>query len=538
MFSSELTVIKCCSQHKHLIKFFWFISCFILAVIVRTHKISDIPYGIHIDEAGMAYDAWSLQKYHVDRWLNSFPVYLINFSSGQSALYAYLCAIFIKVFGGGDWNVIWMRMPGVILNLAGYIAGVQMIGKVFEEKWKMFSAFVLAILPYFIMQCRFGLDCNLLVSMLTISLCLLCYSLEYRKTWMFILTGIFYGATYYTYALSYIPNTLLLLFITVYLLTKDRHLFVKVISIWIPAGIIAFPLALMILVNQFDLPQIHIGIITITKIPRYRGSELVFELPTILNNIGIVLSSILTKDWIEYNAFEKYYTMYRVSIPFIVFGFYDCTKNAIKNIKERNADIDYGLFLWLAFIIYFILGCLIGFNYANINKLNGIFFAQFFLLIWGIRKIYNIFAKKYVKYVKLLMGLLCVVYLVDFVSFARYYFVDYAKDIYPQYLFADTYEGVLEHLYENHLDDKQVYVPDGPEYYIYYILSAKSNPYEIQLPTHKMPYIANFYFDYSDGIDTSAVYIIRETNIEYIEMLEENGLALQYAEGMYQCYYK
>lgn len=152
-------------------------------MIVRTYKISDIPYGIHIDEAGMAYDAWSLQKYHVDRWLNSFPVYLINFGRGQSALYAYLCAIFIKVFGKGEWDVIWMRMPGVILNLAGYIAGVQIIGKVFEEKWKMFSAFVLAILPYFIIQCRFGLDCNLLVSMLTISLCLLCYSLEYRKTW-------------------------------------------------------------------------------------------------------------------------------------------------------------------------------------------------------------------------------------------------------------------------------------------------------------------------------------------------------------------
>ena len=66
----------------------------------------DIPYGIHIDEAGMGYDAWSLQKYHVDRWLNHFPVYLINFGGGQSALYAYLCAMFIKLFGQGEWNVV------------------------------------------------------------------------------------------------------------------------------------------------------------------------------------------------------------------------------------------------------------------------------------------------------------------------------------------------------------------------------------------------------------------------------------------------
>ncbi|MBD5536792.1 MAG: glycosyltransferase family 39 protein [Lachnospiraceae bacterium] len=535
MMIAELTGTKHCSQHKHLIKYFWFIFCFTLAVIVRTYKISDIPYGIHIDEAGMAYDAWALQKYHVDRWLNSFPVYLINFGGGQSALYAYLCAIFIKVFGKGEWNVIWMRMPGVILNLAGYIAGVQIIGKVFEEKWKMFSAFVLAILPYFIMQCRFGLDCNLLVSMLTISLCLLCYSLEYRKTWMFLLTGIIYGATYYAYALSYIPNTLLLLFITVYLLTKDRHLFVKMMYIWISAGIIAFPLVLMILVNQFDLPQIQIGIITITKIPGYRGSEFVFELPTILKNSGIVLSSILTKDWIDYNAFEKYYTMYRVSIPFIFLGFYDCTKNAIKNIKERNADIDYSLFLWVTFILYFILGCCLGGNYANINKLNGIFFAQFFLLIWGIRKLYYLIVKKYAKLAKVLGGLLCAVYLFDFISFTQYYFRDYATNIYPQYLFADTYEGILEHLEENNLMNTQIYVPNS---YIYHMLSANSDPYEVNLRDRGTQYIANFYFDSFDGIDSSAVYILRETDTERIKMLQESGFQLQYKEGMYHCYYK
>lgn len=523
------------THHKNLIRIFWLLFCFTLAVIVRVYKVGDIPYGIHIDEAGMGYDAWALQKYHVDRWLNRFPVYLINFEGGQSVLYAYLCALFIRIFGGGQWNVVLLRMPGIVINLAAYIAGLHVIGKVFEEKWKMFSAFLLAILPYFIMQSRFGLDCNLLVNMLTISLCLLCCALESNKIGMFVLTGILWGVTYYSYALSYIPNTLLLLLISLYLLIKNRQLFVRLLCMWITVGVIAFPLVLMIWVNQFDLVQTGIGFMTITKLPSYRAGEFIFHLSDVLQNSGIVLSSILTKDWIDYNAFDKYYTMYRISIPFIIVGLYDCTNQIIKNAKEKGSKIDYSLFLWSAFIIYFIFGCFLGGDYANVNKLNGIFFSQFFLLIWGIRKIYLLIEKKSVKYVNICMGLLCAVYVINFISFTHFYFVEYPKKIYPQFLFADTYEGVLDHLYEHDLRYEQVYVTSS---YIYYLLSANSNPYEVDLRYNGTSNFDNFNFYFPGEIDPDAVYIVRETENNYIEILKESGLELQYTDGMYQCYYR
>lgn len=404
----------------------------------------------------------------------------------------------------------------------------------------MFSAFILAVLPYFIMQCRFGLDCNLLVNMLTISLCFLCVSLENRKIWLFLLTGILYGVTYYTYALSYIPNTFLLFFITIYLLVKDKSLFGKLLCVWIPAGIVAFPLVMMILVNQFDLSQIEIGMITITKIPEYRRGEFVFELPTVLKNLGAVLSCILTKDGLDYNAFTRYYTMYRVSIPFIILGFYDVTRYVVKNLKKENSDIDYSLFLWAAFILYFVLSCCLGGGGVCINKVNAIFFPQFFLLIWGIRKTYDWIAKKYIKYAKMFLGMLSIVYLCDFASFAHYYFTDYAADIYPQDFFADTYEDILKHLQENQLDERQIYVVESNNCYIYYMLSAKCDPYEVNLPEceYGTPYIGNFNFYVPEQIEESAVYIIRKNNTDYIELVKENGMDLQYGEGMYQCYYK
>lgn len=516
-------------------KTFFYAFCFMLAAFVRVYRISDIPYGIHIDEAGMGYDAWLLQQYHVDRWLNRLPVYLINFGGGQSALYAYLAAIFIKLSGGGI-DVVWLRMPGVILNLAGYIAGIYIIGKSFEEKWKMFSAFLLAVLPYFIMQCRFGLDCNLLVNMLTISFCFLYLALEYKKTWIFIVTGISYGITYYTYALSYIPNTIILLFVTGYLLYNHIQLWKKLIYVWIFAAFTAFPLLMMLFINQFDLSQVQIGIITITKIPEYRGSEFVFDFPTIIKNVGIVLSSILTRDWLDYNAFDRFYTMYRISIPFIVIGFIDCTKRMIKNIKAGNVTVDYSIFPWFVFVVYFIFGCLLGGTYpANVNKMNGIFFSQFFLLIWGIRTVYHLITGRYRKAAQVFMGVLCLIYLFNFVSFADYYFTDYASDIYPQEYFADTYEDILVYLQENRMENEQTYVTSS---HIYYLLSTKEDPYEFNVPGWETMNYRNYHFFFPDEIDSSAVYILRETDGDYKEILEENGLHLQYEEGMYQCYYK
>ena len=74
------------------------------ALFVHLFQITKIPNGIHVDEMGMGYDAWCLAHFGVDRYLKAYPVYLMNFGGGQSALYAYLCIPFVKWFGkGAGW---------------------------------------------------------------------------------------------------------------------------------------------------------------------------------------------------------------------------------------------------------------------------------------------------------------------------------------------------------------------------------------------------------------------------------------------------
>lgn len=73
-----------------------FIVIFILFAIILLYKIGLIPQGLHVDEAGMAFDAISIITNGTDRYLNQLPVYLVNFGGGQSSLYAYLTSVLVR----------------------------------------------------------------------------------------------------------------------------------------------------------------------------------------------------------------------------------------------------------------------------------------------------------------------------------------------------------------------------------------------------------------------------------------------------------
>ena len=79
----------------------WGMFCAVACIALFLHLfcISDIPGGINVDEMGMGYDAWCLAHFGVDRYLKEYPIYLMNFGGGQSALYAYLCATLFRLFG-------------------------------------------------------------------------------------------------------------------------------------------------------------------------------------------------------------------------------------------------------------------------------------------------------------------------------------------------------------------------------------------------------------------------------------------------------
>lgn len=315
-----------------------------------------------------------------------------------------------------------------------------------------------------------------------------------------------------------------------------------------PVFFIVSPLLLMIIINTFELPQIETSLITIPKLPNYRNKDITFT--NMWENLCITIKCILTKDWLPYNAFDKYFTMYRLSIIFTVIGsirlFVDMLKNIIKNYSQHI------VFLILLMVNLF-LGMLLGGDGPNINRLNGIFFALFYCLLYGMKYSYALLKDKLsenvgkdnlvglfsqFKYVekKVAMGII-LVYCFYFFTFANYYFNSYSKDIIPQEFFADTYRDITEFIETDTGEPKVVYTNIS---YIYYFFSDKVDPFQANIRKEGTRTYWKYVFHLPSDIETGAIYIINNTDDGtqyYIEKLEEMGFEL-FESGMLKCYYK
>lgn len=152
------------------ITLFLYIGIFLLALYLRAYRLGELPYGLHIDEAGMGYDALSLSRWGLDRYYKFYPVYFINYGGGQSVLYGYFCALLLKFF---PLSTELLRVPAVCFGMLTWFFGTQLIRENIGEKEGLFGAFLLAVCPCFILHSRMALDCYLFSGASTVSLYLL-----------------------------------------------------------------------------------------------------------------------------------------------------------------------------------------------------------------------------------------------------------------------------------------------------------------------------------------------------------------------------
>ena len=249
----------------------------------------------------MAYDAWSLANYGVDRYTNPYPVYLINFDGGQSALYAYCTMFCIKIFGFSLWAI---RLPAVFFGCLSMICIYLLAKKAKGKSFAILAMLLVAICPWEIMQSRFGLDCNLMGFFMLLAI----YALvSAKKTWHYLIVGVIFGITLYTYILSYIILPIFLCLTIAYLLWTKKITWKQILIMGIPIALLAIPLVLMLLVNMGLLPEIQLSFTTIPKLPLFRQGEISFR--NIMENSHI-LENLLSKDGFEFTSIPEYGTIY------------------------------------------------------------------------------------------------------------------------------------------------------------------------------------------------------------------------------------
>ena len=198
-----------------------------VAIFLRIHNLDVLPLGMHIDEAGLGLNAWSIANYGTDRYGNFMPICPSNFYGEQSAFYTYFCALLVKFFGLTPYT---LRLPGAIMGILTVIFGSLLMKEKWGNKGLYTGLVLLGICPYFIMNSRFALDCNAMLGMLTIALYALVRLIKLseknptKKYYvLFSLVGVLFGMVLYTYIIAAIVIAIFfILFGLYYLFFKKK----------------------------------------------------------------------------------------------------------------------------------------------------------------------------------------------------------------------------------------------------------------------------------------------------------------------------
>lgn len=479
-----------------------------IAIFLRSYKLEQIPDGVNVDEAGMAYDAFCLLNFRVDRALNRLPVYFVNFGGGQSVLYGYMTAIFIKLLG---FNLTSIRITAVIFNCLAILLSFFLIKKHIGEKSALLVTTLLVINPWNIMSSRWGLDCNLLAPCLIISLFFL---LRAKKWYDYIIAGVSIGITLYTYALSYAIIPIFLVLILAYMLYTKKITFKNIIILGIPIFIFALPLMLMILVNNGIISQIN-WYITIPKLPAYRGAEI--SLKNVIPNLKS-LDTIFIYDDLPFNSLPKYGTLYNFAIILAVFGFIIEVYNFMKNIKNKKFTANSAILLLFIASFSFMM-CI---DDLHISKANAIYFPLIFFEYSSIHFIYklqnnkifkDLNAKEKIKIVlvRVILFIIALLYIINFISFTKYYFTKYASDYAQQQFFENDLLRVLEQVNgRTEFKEKDVYIYTGAEQpYIYTLYANPISPYDFNKTRDENDNYDRYNVLKERKIDETGVYIVR-----------------------------
>lgn len=496
------------SDRKYL---YWICTCliFLTFLVTRLWNLMTIPFGLHVDEASMAYSAWSLANFGVDRYLKSWPVYLINFDGGQSVLYCYLCAGLFKLFG---YAPLLIRLPALFFSFLTLLFGMLLTGKLYPQKpWIPLTAGALiTVCPYFILAGRFGLDCNLMLGMSTVFLYCFTCAIESGQYRWYLLAGGTGGLVLYTYAISYLVLPLFLLLSFLYIIWTKKFSFTRWVSMAVPMGFLAFPLLLEQYINAFDKEEIKLGVFTVTRMATYRAVEIGRPRWIYFHQ---AMNCIFRGDGFAYNSVSGFRNLYWLTIPLAFTGILYLLFGLGKALKDREFSSRFHpLFWFLAMIL--VESCLI----ANVNKINGIFVVVILLAVEGIL----FWMKVCRRYGKVILILCAIFYGAAFIRFGGYYYLGgYSEDHSSLSYFNVTVSEALDYLEENpQYQNKGLYIDGAP---VYLALSMRRPPHEMLLGENQKDFFDYYHCYIPEQIEQDHNYILRDTDGVYAEVLRDLG---------------
>lgn len=412
-------------------------AIFLLGSFLRLFYLGQVPAGMHQDEAFSAWTAFSLLHDRIDSAGNFLPVYLAGWGDGQSALYSWLMIPFLAL-NRGQWSPLVSRLPQALVGILTVAAVYFLVRKMFGVVPALWCEFLLAVCPWHVMMCRWGLEANLAPGFLLFGLYFFVLGLE--KNSFLLLSAFAYGLSLYCYAVIWPIVPIMLLLQTSYgirhkKITLNRYSVCSALLLFL----MALPLMLFVIINTFELSAIRLPFLTIPIMPGYRGGEVTLTLSGMWSNLKRMGHLLLFQNTgSPYDILLPYGMFYDIGRLFIVIGFLCLTGNLWKKLRRREFCFEFLLFVQL-------LGA--GVNTllvtVNLHQVNSLYIPLVLCEGYGIWCLLKwLGSLKLPKRVTKAAGaVLAAIYLVCLAGFQQLYYTDY-RDMVNAYFAQGVQECV------------------------------------------------------------------------------------------------
>lgn len=191
-----------------------------LGALLRLFRLDGIPAGLHVDEASLGYDAYTLLVNGTDQYGWSWPVFLRSFGDYKSPLYSYLSVPIIWVLG---LSVQSIRILSAVGGVAVVVLTALVINLWFKSKsLTLICSLVIAISPWAIFYSRAAVETNLGLSLFLLGVYFISLFLFKGKFIYFFLSSLSLSLSVYAYHSERVLSVLFLFLVVVFFWKKFR----------------------------------------------------------------------------------------------------------------------------------------------------------------------------------------------------------------------------------------------------------------------------------------------------------------------------
>ncbi len=183
-----------------------------LAAFLRLYRLDALPPGLHYDEAYNGLDALAVLG-------GARPIFFEG-NFGREPLFIYLVALAFRLLGAETWSIrLVSALVGVFTVVVLYFLGREL----FSRPVGFLAAFALATSYWHVSVSRLGLRTVLLPLLASLVFLFLWRGLNNSTGRDFVLSGLFLGASQYTYLAARLLPLVVLLFLSFYALTRAQE---------------------------------------------------------------------------------------------------------------------------------------------------------------------------------------------------------------------------------------------------------------------------------------------------------------------------